>query len=494
MSHVVSDGASRTAAMTEDELRAALAEERARTAALYREIDARDRLIASTWHGGSEKPEVARLKEEVRALHESTSWRITEPLRRLKTEWTSWRRGLPRSPVPSLPIPVAAGKPSEPRGVEHRGRRKIMVVDVRIPAPDIQSSGVRMAAILDLLREFGFDITFVSNHAPEDYHRVFGKVEEQLRARVARLNAQEVSVIFGYAAARAHLMSAGEQYDVALVSLPDLMLQYAPAIRYYAPRATLIYDTVDLHELRLSRAAWLSGDPGKFSQADRYGRVEAANIETADRIVAITDEEARWIARHHPAARVFTIPNIHEIRHTVPRFDAREGLLFIGHYLHAPNEDAAAYLARDILPILRGTLGNVPLYLLGSSPTPDVKGLNGNGVHVVGHVENASEYFDRCRVFVAPLRFGAGMKGKIGQSMSLGLPVVTTPVGAEGMHLTNGETVLIAEQPQDFAAAIVRLYRDETLWNDISGNALHHVSSRFSLSVARAALKELVCA
>jgi glycosyltransferase involved in cell wall biosynthesis len=482
------------AVMNPDEIAAALAEERARTAALYREIDARDRLIARAGRGGSENLEAARLKEEIRALRESTSWRITGPLRRLKTEWISWRRGLPRAPVPSVPIPVAPEMPPAPRGGEHRARRKILVVDLRIPAPDIQSSGVRMAAIIDLLREFGFDITFVSSHAPEDYHWVFGKVDEQLRARIARLHAQKVSVIFGYDAARAHLMPEGEQYDFALVCLPDPMLQYAPIIRYYAPRATLIYDTVDLHELRFRRAAQLSGDPGKFGQADRYGRIEAANIETADRIVAITDEEARWIIRHHPAARVFTIPNIHETRHTVPRFDTREGLLFIGHYLHEPNEDAAIYLAREILPIVRRTLGNVPLYLLGSSPTTAVKGLNGNGVHVIGHVEEASEFFDRCRAFVAPLRFGAGMKGKIGQSMSLGLPVVTTPVGAEGMDLTDGETVLIAEQPQDFAAAVARLCRDETLWNAISGKALQHLRSRFSVSVAREALKELLCA
>lgn len=467
--------------MTADQRDAALAEERARVATLYREIDLRDRQIAGMRYGDGEDAEVQRLSAEICALRASSSWRITAPLRKLKTRFLSWRRGIPDMPAPP-----------KLHTIERQGHRHILMVDTRIPALDIQSSGVRMTAIVALLRELGFEVTFVSSHGPADYRWVFADVEKELHERLAKLEAQGVIVIFGYDAAIAHLISHGRRYMAAWVCLPDLMLQYAAAIRSYAPQATLIYDTVDLHGIRFRRAAELSGDAEKFREADHYDRMEAVNIVTADRIVAISGREAALIAERHSAARVFTLPNIHSARDRVPAFARREGLLFIGHYLHAPNQDAATHLARDIFPLVRQSLGDIPLYLVGSSPTELIKGLAGDGVRVAGDVPDASEFFDRCRVFAAPLRYGAGMKGKIGQSMSLGLPLVTTSVGAEGMDLQNGETALLADDPQDFATAVIRLYRDETLWRKLSENGLRHVGSRFSTSVARAGLEQLL--
>lgn len=480
--------------MTADDLAAALAEERARTADLYHEIDLRDRQISRMRHGGSEDAESMRLAAEIRELRESTSWRITAPLRKLKTRYLSWRRGLPPAAAqiaPTLPGPAIAAPPV-PHAHDRTGRRKILIVDIRIPTPDIQSSGVRMAAVVRLLQELEFEITFVSSHYPADYHWIFANIEEELRKRVASLAAQGVSVLFGYDAAVAHLISNGCQYDAALVCLPDLMLQYSAAIRVYAPQATLIYDTVDLHGIRHRRAAQLSGNAEQFRLADRYEQMEAVNILAADRIVAINAHEARLMGERHSNARIFTIPNIHTARDQVPDFAQRDGLLFIGHYLHPPNEDAAVHLARDILPAVRKSLGDVPLHLVGSAPTESIRALAGAGVHVTGHVPDVTHFFDRCRVFVAPLRYGAGMKGKIGQSMSLGLPVVTTSVGAEGMDLEDAETVLIVDEPQEFAAAVVRLYRDEALWRKLSRQGLEHVASRFSPSVARTTLKQLL--
>jgi glycosyltransferase involved in cell wall biosynthesis len=478
-----------------DELSTALAEERDRLAQLYAELDARDRQIAKMRFGGNEDAEVLRLRAEILSLRSSTSWRVTEPLRNLKTAWVAWRRGLPmRATGRKLNAHTSTDAASSPATKPRSARRRVLVVDVRLPVPDIQSSGVRMAAIVRLLRELEFDVTLVSDHGAADYHWIFDHVGQQLRTRTAKLESQGVGVIFGYDAAVAHLATEGETYEFALVCLPDLMMRYAPAIRLHAPQATLVYDTVDLHALRYRRAAELSGDAEKFRQAERYDRLESANILAADRVVAISTAEAERILHRHPDAHVFTLPNIHETREPAPGFAGRKGLLFIGHYLHAPNEDAAVHLAREILPIVQASLGPVPLYLVGSSTGETIRNLSGPDVHVAGQVEDAVHYFDRCRVFAAPLRFGAGMKGKIGQSMSLGLPVVTTTVGAEGMDIQNGVTALIADEPKEFAAAVVRLYHDETLWNALSRQAQLHIEGRFSNAVAREALKELLCA
>jgi len=93
-------------------------------------------------------------------------------------------------------------------------------------------------------------------------------------------------------------------------------------------------------------------------------------------------------------------------------------------------------------------------------------------------------YFERCRVFVSPLRYGAGMKGKIGQSMAFGLPVVTTAVGAEGIGLVDGENALISDDPRTFAEAVIRLYTDELLWAKISEESLKHIEKNFSREAA----------
>ena len=112
-------------------------------------------------------------------------------------------------------------------------------------------------------------------------------------------------------------------------------------------------------------------------------------------------------------------------------------------------------------------------------------------VVAVGYVPDLTPYLDLCRVFVAPLRYGAGMKGKIGQSMSFGLPVVTTSIGAEGMSIVDGKHVLIADYPAEFASAVVRLYTDGLLWEQISTNSLLHIKTHFSKAVVQEKLAQV---
>ena len=107
-------------------------------------------------------------------------------------------------------------------------------------------------------------------------------------------------------------------------------------------------------------------------------------------------------------------------------------------YKHKPNVDAVTWLIREIMPIVRKKLGDIPVYLLGSYPTPEICSLNSNTVFVPGYLADVNPYFINSRIFVAPLRYGAGMKGKIGQSLEYGLPIVSTSIGVEGMNLVDG--------------------------------------------------------
>ena len=122
-------------------------------------------------------------------------------------------------------------------------------------------------------------------------------------------------------------------------------------------------------------------------------------------------------------------------------------------------------------------------FIVGSDPSDLVLGLNSKDVVVTGYKKNLLPYFENSRVFVSPLRYGAGMKGKIGQSMAYGLPVVTTAVGAEGIGLKDGQNALIADEPQAFADAVIRLYKDESLWNKLSEKSIEYIENNYSRKI-----------
>ena len=191
-------------------------------------------------------------------------------------------------------------------------------------------------------------------------------------------------------------------------------------------------------------------------------------------------------------AKVEVIPTIHTCVDRVKPLTGRKNLVFVGYYPHNPNEDAVSYFVKEIFPLIRQDLPDVVFYMVGSHMTEAVQSLASRDVVAVGYVPDLMPYLDGCRVFVAPLRYGAGIKGKIAQSMGVGLPVVTTSIGAEGMNLIDGEHVLIADSPAAFASAVVRLYTNDLLWEEMSRNALSHIQSNFSKDVIQAKLARIL--
>jgi glycosyltransferase involved in cell wall biosynthesis len=193
-----------------------------------------------------------------------------------------------------------------------------------------------------------------------------------------------------------------------------------------------------------------------------------------------------------PEARVHVISNVHEVVGCRRPYAERKDIFFVGGYQHPPNIDAAEWFVGSIWPLIREELPDIQFHLIGSKAPEQVRALHGNGVHFHGFVENLEPWLDGCRLAVAPLRYGAGIKGKVNISMSRGQPVVATPMAVEGMFAKAGRDVLIAETATDFAAAVVRLYRDEALWNQISAHGLENVRQYFSVETARLGLQELL--
>jgi glycosyltransferase involved in cell wall biosynthesis len=261
--------------------------------------------------------------------------------------------------------------------------------------------------------------------------------------------------------------------------------------RAYAPNATVVYDTVDLHWIRMSRAAEQAGDLKASQEAERYRKLERATAVASDLVLAITEQERSLLIGEAPGARVAVVPNIHSPRAQGPGPEARQGLFFIGGFEHRPNVDAMLWFVHEVLPRIRLEIDDVVLHVVGSKAPRAVLALESAHVKVAGYVPDPDPFFDGSRVFVSPLRYGAGMKGKIGQAMTYGLPVVTTSIGSEGMRLVDGVNALIADDPASFAAAVIRVYRDLALWTRLSENSRRHVEANFSEAAARPLLAEL---
>ena len=206
-----------------------------------------------------------------------------------------------------------------------------------------------------------------------------------------------------------------------------------------------------------------------------------ACTERADLVLTVTEDDRRELLRAAPDTVTAVVPNTYPIATDVPVFSQRipRSLLFVGGFRHSPNVDAALFFCRQVLPLVRRSLPDVTVTIVGHAPPKEVQALASANVTVTGWVPHVEPYLASHCISIAPLRFGAGLKGKIVEAMGAGLPVVTTSVGAEGMELVHGRTALIADSPEMFAASVVRLCTDPDLHATTSGNGLEHARARW---------------
>jgi glycosyltransferase involved in cell wall biosynthesis len=166
--------------------------------------------------------------------------------------------------------------------------------------------------------------------------------------------------------------------------------------------------------------------------------------------------------------------------------------LFLGGYKHEPNVDAVLYFVERIWPLVKQKLPELKFYIIGSHVPQKLSDLSSEDVVVVGYVENISEHFDRCRLSIAPLRYGAGLKGKIGASMAHGVPCVASSIAVEGAGFISGKEIIVADEPEDFADGIAKLYCEEDLWNYLSRNGLSFVQENYSIEAGKKKLRGIL--
>ncbi len=349
-----------------------------------------------------------------------------------------------------------------------QGKPTILVIDSYVPLYDRESGCVRLLNILKLLLNLGYSVIFFpDNGYPE---QPYTSVLQQLGIEVIYGTPQRYNL-------EEKLIKYLPLIDGVWLCRPELCDKYMDLIRLKT-KAPIIYDTIDLHFLRLKRQKdYLDPSYQNTSWSwETYQKLELNYANQAEATVVVTEDE-KQVLSSLGVKNVWVIPNIHEEISLSEKvaFDQRSGLVFIGSYNHPPNIDAVKWLCLEIMPLVWASRPDITVNLLGSNLKDEVKELANDQVIVTGYVPEVEPYFQKSRIFVAPLRFGAGMKGKIGQSLSLGLPTITTKIGAEGMGLIDHQDVLIADNAEEFAQAVIELYDNMELWQKLADNSLETI-------------------
>lgn len=200
----------------------------------------------------------------------------------------------------------------------------------------------------------------------------------------------------------------------------------------------------------------------------------------ADATIVVSEQDKSHLEKLVPGAMLYEMPLVRESLDSVPSFEARSGIGFIGSYAHAPNVDAVRYLVSEIWPLIRAQLPSCQLYLAGGDLPEEICSALPEGVTYLGYVSDLDAWFSCIRVAVAPLRYGAGAKGKVASSLAHGVPCVATPIAAEGMRLLDGAQLRVAADPGAFADAVAELHQSPALWGHYSAGGLNFAKTNLS--------------
>ncbi len=362
-------------------------------------------------------------------------------------------------------------------------RKRALIVDATTPTPKQDAGSVTTMLTLQLFQRLGYK----PYYTPQD-NFLF---EAQHTPALQRLGVECAYSPYEGPFAD-YIRRYGALFDATLVYRVPVLEQVIDDLRRYAPQAPVLFHTMDLHFLRMERQAELDGTAASRLAAGRMKTRELDLIGRADCTITHSTFERDLLAREAPGAPVVVWPFMFEFFGTEVGFEERRDICFLGGYRHPPNIDAVLYFATEVLPLIHAEAPDIRFIAAGANPGPELRALASEHIIVTGLIDDLRDVFDRTRVFVCPLRFGAGTKGKVSTAMSYGLPVVSTACGAEGMDLIDGGDVLLADSPAELAAACLRVYRDAALWDRLSQAGQALVREKHSLAMGERVLAEAI--
>jgi len=350
-------------------------------------------------------------------------------------------------------------------------RFRALVIDFTTPQPDRDAGSYAAVQEIRLLQSLGFKVTFV----PDNLAYLAKPTEDLQRTGVECMYAPFIVSIQDL------LETRGSEFDLVYVTRYSIAERHIGAIRRFAPQAKVLFNNADLHFLRELRSAIASKHQEGVSRALKTRDDELGLMRKVDLVLSYNEAEHAVIVSHNlDSTRIARCPWVVKVPESSPGFDERADIAFLGGFSHSPNPEAMEYFVREVMPLLRERLPKVSLRIYGSDISDRIHDLAADDVVIEGWVPDVAQVYSSCRVFIAPLRSGAGIKGKVVGALAFGVPCVLSPLAAEGIGIRDGQEALIAETAAQWVESIAGLYEDRSKWLKIHNAARNYAASEFS--------------
>jgi len=364
-------------------------------------------------------------------------------------------------------------------------RPRALVVDDRLPSVDEDAGSLAIMSHMRALQTMGYEVSFVAAQALELPCNASEALERQ-GIRCCRLPF--------YASVEEVLRRQRACFDVIYLHRVTTASLYLGLARRYGGRARIVYSLADLHFVRLARQAKAQARPELAELSERLRQAELLAASAANAVITHSEVEANLLRERIKGCNVHVVPWAVPVRASNKAWSDRRDIAFIGNFAHDPNTDAARCLTTWIMPRVLRKRPELRCLLVGSHMVESVRQLAGSGVEVVGHVPQLQTVLDRVRLTVAPLRFGAGVKGKVLESLAAGVPCVMSPMAAEGIALPPQLKALVVDDADRMAELIVHLNDSEGAWSALSACAAQFMAESYGeanvLAAMRAAIGE----
>ncbi|AJX71028.1 glycosyl hydrolase family 1 [Burkholderia pseudomallei] len=357
-----------------------------------------------------------------------------------------------------------------------RCRKTLLIVDHYVPQPDRDAGSRSLVCFIHVFLQMGLNVKFWPSNIW--YDEAYVKPLQQLGVEVF----YGPQFIDGFDEWIRH---ADQAIDYVFLNRPHVSKAFIAPLRKYAPKAKLLYYGHDLHFARALKEFEVSGNARIRKEAEAMRALEMKIWRSVDVVYYPSDDETAVVNEMAPGVNARTLPPyFFQPRSTSagkPDVRVRNRIIFVAGFGHPPNVDAAKWFVNDILPRIVEAVPDTDLMLIGSNPTDEVKALAASNVTVTGYVtdERLAELYDCARVAVVPLRFGAGVKNKVVEALNFGAPLVTTPVGLQGLPGL-GDVVPATDDPAAFAQCVIDVIRDDARWQTLSDAGRAYVASHFS--------------
>jgi len=364
---------------------------------------------------------------------------------------------------------------------------KLLIIGHNYPEPTTTAAGRRMMQLMQMFDEEGYEITFGTTASKSQYS-----------ADLEALGIQIVSIELN-----------APSFDIFISELnPSVVLfdryvseeQFGWRVAEQSPNALRILDTEDLHFLRKARqeAFKNEAEAGEVSLLTETAKRELASIFRSDLSIIISEVEMDLLYTRFklPKELLYYLPFLEaaiseEEKNTLPKFEERKHFMTIGNFQHAPNLDAVLYLKKELWPGIKKQLPHAELHIYGAYAPQQVLELHNEkeGFLIKGWAKDVDEVMQQAKICLAPLRFGAGLKGKLIDAMRNGTPSVTTRIGAEGLHGNLPYAGEVQDATEEFIKACVHLYAEEKDWQQAQENGFQIIATRFQKKAFSEAFK-----